>query len=220
MKRIFTLGWILLTAGCLSAMPVSEKSARTVAENFIRTQEKGNSTLTLIDVLTGPATKTTVEALPAIYVYNIGSEGFIIVSGDDEVTPVLGYSFNGVYNPSQLSPNFAGWLDAYRCDIAAIIETHIAGQKGYHSEKAAREWNALMTGDASIYPKSGRKSVSALLSSEWDQGAGYNNYCPAYSSGSGGHSYTGCVATAMAQIIRYWGYPTTGFGYSAYSHTV
>ena len=157
MKRIITLGWILLTAGCLSAMPVSEKSARTVAENFIRTQEKGNSTLTLIDVLTGPATKTTVEALPAIYVYNIGSEGFIIVSGDDEVTPVLGYSFNGVYNPSQLSPNFAGWLDAYRCDIAAIIETHIAGQKGYHSEKAAREWNALMTGDASIYPKSGRK---------------------------------------------------------------
>ncbi len=220
MKRIITLGWILLTAGCLSAMPVSEKSARTVAENFIRTQEKGNSTLTLIDVLTGPATKTTVEALPAIYVYNIGSEGFIIVSGDDEVTPVLGYSFNGVYNPSQLSPNFAGWLDAYRCDIAAIIETHIAGQKGYHSEKAAREWNALMTGDASIYPKSGRKSVSALLSSEWDQGAGYNNYCPAYSSGSGGHSYTGCVATAMAQIIRYWGYPTTGFGYSAYSHSV
>lgn len=219
-KTIIATLLMVMGCGLASAMPVGEKTARLVASNYLIMQGKTHASLTLADQLTGSITKTDDNLYPAIYVYNIGNEGFILVSGDDEVEPILGYSLNGVYDTSRLSCNFAGWLDAYRCDIAAIIHSHVSGQKSYHSDEAVQEWTALKNNDASFYNKKGTKDVSALVSTRWDQGAGYNNYCPAYSGGYGGHAYTGCVATSMAQIIRYWQYPSTGFGYSAYSHSV
>ena len=60
--------------------------------------------------------------------------------------------------------------------------------------------------------------VGPLLSTLWDQNYPYNYYCPAGTGGPGGHVYTGCVATAMAQVLKYWNYPSTGNDSYSYTH--
>ncbi|MBQ9639860.1 MAG: C10 family peptidase [Bacteroidales bacterium] len=142
---------------------------------------------------------------PAIYVFNIDSLGFIVMCANDCCTPVLGYSLNGPYDEAQLSPSFRAWIVSYADAIPQVA----------HNADAQSAWSALAAGDRTPYLRKGRKSVEPLLSSRWSQRTGYNNFCPEY---DGRHSVTGCVATAMAQILRYHGYPQTGFGKSSYVH--
>lgn len=205
-----------LLLGCshiVKADPVNEATARKVASTYVNINCKQNATLSL-------AATYTTNQVATVYVYNIGNEGFILVSGDDEVEPVLGYSFSGAYDTTHLNPSFLSWLSAYRHDIAAIQQQAAMGAKSYSDPHAVSEWQALKAGDASFYTSKAGKNVNALVQTQWDQGVGYNNLCPSYSGGYGGHAYTGCVATAMAQIIRYWGYPTQGFSNSSYVHGV
>ncbi len=216
MKKKLGIVALSLLLGCshiVKADPVEEATARKVASTYVNINCKQNAAITL-------AATYGTNNMASVYVYNIGNEGFILVSGDDEVEPVLGYSFSGTYDTTQLNPTFVSWLSAYRHDIAAIQQQAALGTKSYHDAHAVSEWQALKAGDASFYTAKAGKNVDALVQSQWDQGVGYNNLCPSYSGGYGGHAYTGCVATAMAQIIRYWGYPTTGFSNSSYVHGV
>ena len=144
--------------------------------------------------------------------YVFGNENcFVIVSADDCVTPIIGYSTENGFGQDAMPDNVFYWLKAYNEEIGTNISRHVEATDAIRSE-----WDNLLNGNG-LEPKT-RTSVSPLLHTIWDQTTPYNNLCPTNSSGgSGGHAYTGCVATAMAQVMKYWEHPVKGTGSHSYN---
>lgn len=138
------------------------------------------------------------------YVFNIGTnEGFVIVSGDDRTSAVLGYSDKGSFDMDRLPSNVAAWLEGY------------ADQIRYLRKKASAEPTApvsvrsdaplmTMTRAPWAVKKEPRPAISPMITSKWDQFSPFNDLCPVV---DGQHCVTGCIATALAQIMYYHKWP-------------
>lgn len=187
------------------AAPVDVKTARIAGTHFL--QQKG--LIETGDTLSYYATATDGNSADCFHVFNYGKQGFIIVSADDRCVPVLGYSMNGSYDSNRLPDNMRHWLQEQASDIRRGIEAN-APENPAHLTL----WKKLLS-DKNHSQDYQPKSDSYLLTSTWEQGSGYNQYCPVM---DGQHVVVGCVATAMAQIIRYYGTPTRGFGHKSYRH--
>lgn len=202
MKKISVLCLILLT-GILSAVagPVDSTTAKNLAREFWQ-MEFGTPRAGLEFHNLSPQL-----GLNQLYVLqNAGGEGFVILSSDDRALPVLGYSDQGTINVADMPDNFRMWLQIYEEEIAAAVSHQLP-----QSEAVAAEWAALAAGERTT-PRA-VTAVSPLLSTTWDQGSPYNSMCP----GSGwSRCPTGCVATAMAQVMKYWSYPSKGCGSHSY----
>ena len=138
------------------------------------------------------------------YVFDVNENmggGFVIVSGDDAVTPVLGFSDHGTYDENNLPPNFEYWMDYLQQEIRWAIAHQLP-----QSEAVRQQWDDYLNGSVSA-----AASVSPLLSTRWGQREPYWNMCPQY---SGKNCVTGCTVTAMAQIMNYHRHPTRGTGQS------
>ncbi len=120
--------------------------------------------------------------------------GFLIVAADDAVTPVIGYSDTDVFEAEDIPSNVQWWLDRASAQIAAAAA---AGSTDYRP---------LMSTD--------RAAIAPLCQTTWNQGAPYYNKCP--KSGTR-YCYTGCVATAMAQVMKVHEWPLTGTGSHSYT---
>lgn len=139
-----------------------------------------------------------------LYVFNRTDDGgFIILSADDLAPEVLGFSDSGSFDATAAAPHFLAWLADYSHDISRAIE---------HSEPVAA---------TSRHAK--RNAISPLLTTKWGQGATYDNrslfnlYCPTIDNTK---CPTGCMATAMAQIMYYHKWPQRGTGSKSYTtHT-
>lgn len=146
----------------------------------------------------------TGDATPAFYVFNL-NKGFVIISADDSTDPILAYSDESVFDSTFMPSNMQSLLKDYVREIAVLKE-----------HNAPSKWeNAFDT-----HPKDTVTGiiVGPLLTSVWGQDTFYNEMCPVDVEGPNGHAVTGCVATAMAQVIRYWAYPTRGIGEIGYDH--
>jgi hypothetical protein len=151
------------------------------------------------------------------YVFNVtqgADSGFVIVAGDDALRPVLGYSDNGGFDENNLPPNFAYWIDCLRRQAEYALE-HGAAQ----SEAVRQEWNDYISGgvhNMSMAKSAATAAVSPLIQTTWNQRAPYNDMCPTpnYPNTSGTRMPTGCVATAMAQIMKFHRYSGPGYVYS------
>jgi hypothetical protein len=153
---------------------------------------------------------------PALYVYDISTLGFVIISAEDEVYPVLGWSLKGPFGGiSEIPPAFEEWLKSYTDQIAFIRQE---GLKGDQTIKAAWEQYSDISGN-SLMGKPEATEVEPLLQSTWNQGTFYNLYCPADAMGPSGKALVGCVAVAMGQVLYYYRYPETGSGFSSYTHS-
>ncbi|MGE5423917.1 MAG: C10 family peptidase [Syntrophothermus sp.] len=152
---------------------------------------------------------TTCRGLETFYTFRF-EKGFVIVSADDAVIPVLGYSFENDMPDQITNPATAAWLDSYSREIYQVVNQHL------DNRLTSRQWDELLRGN---YPAP-QRDVTPLLTTTWDQGCNYNALCPADPSAffSCGHVYTGCVATAMAQIMKYHNYPAQGVGSHSYTH--
>ncbi|SFO50419.1 C10 family peptidase [Prevotella sp. tf2-5] len=118
------------------------------------------------------------------YVFNAeGQNGFVIVSADDRTTPVLGYADKGSLEMNKLPVNARRWLEGYAEEIKALGEDV---QANTHPRRVIGA------------------PVAPLLTCHWDQGAPYNLQCPIDGEYN---SVTGCVATAMAQVMYYHKWP-------------
>ncbi|MDD3165999.1 MAG: thiol protease/hemagglutinin PrtT [Bacteroidales bacterium] len=138
-------------------------------------------------------TNDTIDAVEVCYAYNFGdSDGFVLVRSDDALPEILGYSTNGRIPEEALPENLSHWLLGYRA--------------GDHASEAFT-WNA----SDSILP--------VMEAIQWNQLAPYNNDCP-ISSTYQERCATGCVATAMAQIMKYYEWPPEGVGQKSYSLTI
>lgn len=129
------------------------------------------------------------------YVFANGEDkGFTIVSGDDRMPEVVGYSAQGTYDPDHLPANYVGFMKAYRETVEALLKGDAQVSGGLAE---ARQWRAERAGTAAVAP--------LLGGIKWNQRAPYNNMCPLYKGTN--RSVTGCVATAMAQVMMYYQYP-------------
>ena len=143
-----------------------------------------------------------------LYIFvNVGGTGFVVMSADDVAHPVLAYSETGRFDVATLPSNIAGWLGGYDRTIGEAVARQAAA-----SEEVAAEWAALANGFVPA-PKS-TTAVNPLLSTAWDQGNPYNAQCP---GSSFNRAPTGCVATAIAQVMKYWSYPSKGMGSHSYT---
>ena len=178
------------------------------------------------------------------YVFNIyGNKGFVIVAADDNALPILGYSFENAFETSRLNLSVADWLEGYKVQIQYIIENNIP-----QTEVIKVKWQELLNCSTIIKPNNGSRSleqigakpqnrtggyVNPLIQTLWDQNPGnsisgtnyvsgkYNDKCP-YDVNcltSNKRCVTGCVATAMAQVLKYWNYPSKGIGSHSYNNS-
>ena len=141
------------------------------------------------------------------YVVNVGPKGFVMLSGDDRLTPILGYSYESSFKAQDMPANLLKWFEGKRKEISYALSMEDFSA----SPEITEQWNHLSEIGSSL-----SVVVQPLLQTTWDQNAYYNQYCPEDLNGPNGHAYAGCVAAAMAQIIRYWQWPWSGFNSYSY----
>lgn len=134
-------------------------------------------------------TATTASPSDAYYVFNNDAGGFVIIAGDDAVTPVLGYTSTGSFDAENLPDGLKDLLKSYERQIAALGDNYVANQTATRT---------AFTGE------------KLLNTAEWNQMAPFNKYTP-------NNYVTGCVATAGAIVMKHHGYPAKGTGSHSYT---
>ena len=181
---------------------IPENKARQVAETFFGVTNKtksGSSRINLIWNGESSATKGT-GSVPAFYVYSHSGGGFVIVAGDDVISPILAYSYTNNFRTDGMPGHVHEWFDSIRSAINLARATGVNA-----SGKTVQAWQTYLDGGAST----GAETITLHHTAEWDQDAPYNILCPMSGSRK---TITGCVATAMAIVLRYHQYPEHGTG--------
>ena len=133
------------------------------------------------------------------YVFpNAHSKGFTIVSGDDRLPEIVGYSSQGSYDENNLPEGFISFMKAYQ---NLYNKVNLGDAEALKNLAEIKAWRNKKNASAAS-----TSAVAPLLGNiEWDQTSPYNNMCPKYDSVH--VAATGCVATAMAQVMAYYKYP-------------
>ncbi len=205
MKRIVTgVISLLLFLHLGMAQSLTADITRQAAVNFWNTHRpETDKSITPDD-----AVLYTFTELPMLHVYAVGQDGFVILAAYGGVTPVMGYSFDSPAG-EELNPEVAYWLRNLDRQVAQ------AAAAGYRDTAAESQWHRLLYAPVPDEPLS-LDNVPALLQTRWDQGAPYNKLCP-FDSNYHTRTVVGCVATAMAQIMKYWNHPSSGTGSHSYT---
>lgn len=144
------------------------------------------------------------ESFGNLYVFN-AEHGFVVVAADNRILPVLAYSEQFQFKVDDMPDNIRCWMRSLNEGIQNVID-----QRLDPNIEISQMWELLMAGNRPE-PKY-RSEVEPLIKTHWDQYSPYNNLCP-------NGSLTGCVATAMAQVMKYWEWPYKGVGNYSYHHS-
>ena len=198
MKKIILTIASLFMALCVFAGEVPSSTALSVAKQFMNA-----SSLTLV----WDGTETTTKSLsePVFFVYNVDGGGWVIVSAEDSVTPILGYSDTGSFSATNMPENLSGWMGSLRDEILKAREEKLTA-----SAQVRQKWE----NPARVQTRAGA-SQKYLTTASWDQLSPYNNYLSSYVKNNGrtlSNLCTGCVATAMAEVLRFHKWPESGTG--------
>jgi len=195
MKRFLLLIFILISVFVSgSGQNISEKKAIRIASNFLFGRVHPVESVTLYGN----------EGRSSVYVVNFVPEGWVLVSGNEDARPVIGYSYEGSFNVHDVSWNVKSWLD-YQVIQITNAQT---------DSKWTEEWKILQEGKLPVLKSA--VAVDPMLETEWDQDAGWNRFCPPYEDGPNGKAYVGCVAVAMAQALHHLKYPERPTGEKSY----
>ncbi len=210
MKKLAFLFIITLVSLSVFAGFVPRKDAEKVAKSHYYQSISSIKAVNWDELKTNCLFDPSENSEYNFYVFNInGDEGYVIVSSDNKIRPVLAYSFEGGFNNNYMSPSQREFLKYFEDCIAFASANEMVA-----TEKAANEWNELI----SYYPGKAysQKVTSPILlkNINWDQGWPYNAQCPADAAATytNGHVPVGCVATAMLQVMKYYNWPPSGEG--------
>lgn len=207
MKHSFIILFLSLLSLSLTAQQtITEQEARKTALSFINAQQQfRSSNLQLVEQSN-------------IYIFATGQKGFVIVSGNTVLPPILAYSTENDFPSLENAPdNVKQWIQHYSDMIDFAIENSIQPEP-----QIQQLWEDAEQG---TFASKDNRNVNPLVSTRWNQDCYYNEYCPEDHSGWGWwgapcqHAYAGCVACAMAQVMKYWDYPQQGFGSHSYTHS-
>ena len=202
MKKLTTTILMALVALLATAKPVEPREALTVAQNFWSQEFK--ETAEFRDL-------TRTLGFEEIYLFERSDgKGYVVVAGDDIALPILGYSRESGFPTEGVSPSVMSWLRTYESEIRYGREHEVEIDKS-----VAQEWENLKEGREPASAKG--VNVEPLLTSRWNQSPLYNKYCP--KADGEDQAPTGCVATAMAQVMRYWKFPEHGTGSHEYDYS-
>ena len=158
------------------------------------------------------------------YIVDLDPSGFVIVAGDDLIEPIIGFVANGAYDPSESTPLGALVSNDLAARIAHAQKT--ASVPDANGVQARAKWQGLCTKNGDPVPSPKKLTtiadvrVAPFTQTTWSQttagSAGttacYNYYTPPYGDGNKNNYPAGCVATALAQLMRYYQFPTAGVG--------
>lgn len=185
MKRITSLAIMSATTLALLAAPLTPEQAlrRVHGNSALKMPSKSGTSMKL------SFSMQTQKGEPAVYIFDRpASSGYLIVSADDTATPLLGYADSGSFDANNMPPQLEWWLSEY------------ASQIDYASANGIKNTYA---------PIANKKEIAPLVKTKWNQGTPYNNLCPSVNNVK---CPSGCVATAMAQVMKFWNYPDVGTG--------
>ena len=182
-KRTTLLLLSILCVGVMLAQRVTLDQARQKAENFMRGAFSKHGRHFVPGAMHHSPGQQNADA--AYYVFNVDNNGgFVIVSGDERTEAILGYSTRGTLDKEQMPDNLRAWLKGYEEQIEWMDS---------HGD------NLRMAPESQLYD-----DIAPLVTTTWNQNAPYNDYCPLFCNTSQ-RCVTGCVATAMAQVLAYYG---------------
>ena len=204
--------FVLLNISFLFSAPVDTATAKQVAINFWKQNNyiglKNGQMIRVQREVPDFVYEPLDTSFTGLYVFkSTDNNGYIIVAAETSVLPILGYSNDATFDASNMPPALRDWLLGYELEIrSARQERYVV------SEEVQRDWETLLAGQK--LPVRNTTNVAPLLTTNWGQGLPYNLLCP-YDYDANTYTATGCVATAMAQVMKYWEYPQVGIG----SHT-
>jgi len=210
MKKYLLLAVVVLffANANVFAGQVTVADAQQVALNFFKLNATaGHAGAVPALIYTQTETDNTID----FYVFDMSpAKGFVIVAGDDNVKPVLGYSTESNFNSNYQHIGLSRWMHKTAANIhLALLHNALA------DSKIAGQWSAYRAGQNPVLEKSA--AVSPLVTTTWDQENDvtspppylYNLLCP-WNATDHQRCLTGCVATAQAQVMKYWNYPAVG----------
>lgn len=214
MKIKHLLYLILATMPVFTAMAdnVDRETATVVARNFFyERQVQAGINCNINEITPVWADTWEMDNQPVFHVFNFSQNGFVIVSGEDALQPIIGYSNTGKFPAGELEQNYASFLGGYKDQIIFARENRVT--QSADVQQLWQTYNSINTPRMVI---SGDRNVEPLIPVLWNQDFPYNAYCPLDPSGPGGHPYAGCVATSMSMIMAYYRYPEHGTGSNTY----
>jgi len=219
-KYLIILLAVVLTFSA-SAKKVEVPAAMLAGKNFYFERENLHHLLPYNNIHLSLAKAVTNNDVVLFYIFNVNNCGFIIVSADDACTPVLGYSFENIYNAAAEPEGFSSLLTAYQKELNLAKSLNLQAD-----DEITSAWAYYSAGDFPSENKplnpSNTNDVAPLVTSLWDQTFPYNAMCPkdpGSPSGYYGRCPVGCVATAMSQVMYYWRWPNQGNGSHCYTPT-
>lgn len=193
MKKYFAFLLSATAAMTANAEQISEQQAAAIASKYMP------ETTTARKMARAKSADNAAADTAPYYVFNFGdNQGFVVISGDDSLTELIGYSREGSFSTENMPQNLKSWFGAY----ADYVEK-------------------VQSGEATPIKRAsevGSPVVDALVKTHWNQDEPFNRMCPAYYLDENEILPTGCVATAVAQVMNYYGYPSRGKGEISYSY--
>ena len=198
MKNYFLILWALaLTSLALHAGPVDQETAQRLGQSFVTAKFEQSAELSLVQ------TAFSERGEACYYIYNVGNTGFVILSADDHYRPIIGYSEEGNFDINDMAPALADYLEGVRRGVMEASRSSVV------KPSVAADW-AMLEKTGRMVSRHGGREDEYLVETKWNQNSPYNYYCPEAEGGPGGRCYAGCVATAGAQLMRYWNHPLQG----------
>lgn len=207
MKLRISLSAILAAtiAGSAHAETIDIEQARQNAAEFLYQAPVNNTGRRLAPAqsqMQHVYTHSTADGKPVLYVFNTGNRGYVITAADDEARTILGYSTDSTFDPENMPESMTFLFDLYAQDINSLSTAPARSQKRAPAKAA----------------ESVGRIEPILGAIEWDQMPPYNLYCPvaiggtSHGQSNGGRAATGCMTTALAQIMAFHKHPAHGYG--------
>lgn len=200
MKKIFIFCWLVVFANLGISQDIAKNEILEVASTFLKKSVKTGS---------GEVELIPIDENDTILLYLAhDNNNFILFANDLRVKPILGYSNENSYQSSNLPPQLVELLERYKNQIQDIKRGLVKNTSSFE-----KDWEEYL----SYGLKNTKAEVSPFINVNWNQGSGWNRYCPEDAEGPGGRAYVGCVAVSMGQAMSVYEHPNRGVGESSYN---
>lgn len=206
--------FFIFTCSQLFSQSININTAKEIAKNQLLTIRNNNLKSADLNPIKFQFSEVSVkvENMDTLYfiLNDTINKSFVIVSADMRAWPILGYSSERNYSEKNQPASFINLMENRKQEIAYIISNNLKPDS-----TISATWSNLISTTNSVTETS---SVEPLIQTTWSQGCYYNGFCPTDENGPCNHVVTGCTATSMAQVIKYWNYPVNGTGSHSYTH--
>ena len=227
MRRLglFLLGTVLSFSQVLYAQQISESEAKDKAVSFFNNRPSNDSGALRAPKREGYNSNSSETQISLaytagengtnyFYVYNNGeNNGYVIVGGDKASKDILGYVPSGHFEYDKAPDNVKWWLGEYEKEISSARKIASQWQNQFAAAPKREVQSSKTTDVRDLFT-----DIPDLITTKWDQGWPYNAAIPV-NGGDSSRPVTGCVATAIAQIMNYWKWPVTGEGNLEFSYS-